>query len=76
MVHGNAVYIREAKQARNAHWYTFSTQNFTSFKVNFTAGCNYCSRGYDVTLGGGVTHKSGYLRGAKSFAFSQQLARN
>ncbi len=33
-----------------------------------------CSRDYDMTLGG-VAHKSWYLRGAESFAFSQRLAR-
>ncbi len=37
MVHGNAVFIRkEAKPARNTHWYAFSTRKFTSFNsVNF-----------------------------------------
>ncbi len=33
------------------------------------------SRDYDVMVEG-VTHKSWYLHGAESFAFSQQLARN
>ncbi len=61
---------REAKQARNTHWYTFSMQSFTSFnsinfpehKANYTVGCKkiICSHDYDVTLGG-VTHKSWYL---------------
>ncbi len=47
MVHGNAVFIREAKLARNTHQYAFSMRNFTSFnainfpehKSNYTAGC-------------------------------------
>ncbi len=34
-----------------------------------------CSHDYDVALGG-VVHKSWYLRGVESFAFSQRLARN
>ena len=82
MVHGNAVFIREeAKLARNTHLYTFSTRNFTSFnsvnfpehKSNYTAGCKKLFA--HVTLGG-VAHKSWYLRGVESFAFSQRLARN
>ncbi len=37
MIHGNAVFIREAKLARNTHLYTFSKRNFTSFNsVNFS----------------------------------------
>ncbi len=47
MVPGNVVFIREAKQARNTHQYTFSTRNFPSFnsvnfpenKANYTVGC-------------------------------------
>ncbi len=90
MVHGNAVFIREeVKLARNTHRYTFSTQNFTSFNsANFPgvtlgslsikqttplAAEIICSRDYDVTLGG-VPHKSRYLHGVESFAFSQRLA--
>ncbi len=34
-----------------------------------------CSRDYDVTLGG-ITHKSWYLRGVESVAFSQRLPQN
>ncbi len=86
MVHGNAVFIREeAKLARNTHWYTFSTRNFTLLSTPLTslsikqttllAAEIICSRDYDVMLGG-VTHKTWYLRGAESFKFSQQLARN
>ncbi len=92
MVRGNAVFIREeAKLARNTHLYTFSTRNFTSFNsVNFPgvmlrslsiklntplAAEIICSCDYDVTLGG-VAHKSWYLRGVESFAFSQLIARN
>ncbi len=91
MVHGNAVFIREAKLARNTHLYTFSMRNFTSFNsVNFPgvtlrslsiklstplAAEIICSRDYDVMLGG-VAHKSWYLRGVESFVFSQRIARN
>ncbi len=92
MVHGNTVFIREeAKLARNTHLYAFSTRSFTSFNsVNFPgvmlkslsiklstplAAEIICSRDYDVTLRG-VAHKSWYLRGVESFAFSQQIARN
>ena len=36
MVHGNAVFIREVKLARNTHLYTFSKRSFTYFNsVNF-----------------------------------------
>jgi len=47
-VHGNAVFIREAKLARNTHCYKFSTRtslhsnqsvNFPEHKANYTAGC-------------------------------------
>ncbi len=87
MVLRNAVFIREkAKHARNAHRYTISTGNFTSFNsVNFPEHrANYihhglqeiiCSHDYDVMLGD-FTHKSWYLHGAESFTFSQPLARN
>ncbi len=92
MVYGNAVFIREeAKLARTTHLYTFLTRNFTSFNsVNFPgvtlrslniklstplAAEIICSRDYDVMLGG-VAHKSWYLCGVESFAFSQRIARN
>ncbi len=81
MVHGNAVFIREeAKLARNTHLYTFSIRNFTSFnsvtplsikQTTPLAAEIICSRDYDMTLGG-VAHKSCYLRGVESFAFSQR----
>ncbi len=86
MVHGNAVFIREeAKLARSTHRYTFSTRTLllstpsTSLSVKQTTPLwlqeIISSRGYDVMLGG-FTHKSWHLRGAESFAFSQQLTRN
>ncbi len=47
-VHGNAVFIREAKLARNTHCYNFQREtsllstlsvNFPEHKANYTKGC-------------------------------------
>ena len=60
MVHGNAVFIREAKLARNTHWYTFF-----NVKLHFFQLLYFHEHKANVVL-----------HGAESFALSQQLARN
>ncbi len=85
MVHGYVVFIREeAKLVRNTtcihfqHEASLLSTQLTSSSIKRTtplAAEIICSHDYDMALGG-VAHKSWYLCGVESFAFSQLLAQN